>query len=376
MRRHGGRAIAALGCAVVTIAGCGSSPSTPPSTSHASDAVGTSTAAARHFLDDYVSADGRVIRHDQGGDIVSEGQAYGMLVAEIAGRPGTVRAIWAWTRAHLSRADGLLQSQADGAGSIENPQPAADADVLAAYALLRYRGAGAGALHRAGRALAGAVLGHESVSTGSAVVIAAGPWALASRPVTVDPSYLMPGVFAALARDTGDARWARAAATAVRLVRGLTEDGRLLPADWATLDAGHLTAVPKPGGGVPVQYGLDAQRLPLWFATACTAPARDLAGRWWTDVLAHGDRAAKLALTPRGATVTGTTNPLPLLAAAAAAHAAGDGSAAASLLGRARAQARATPTYYGDAWLALASSLLDGALGPCREAAAGAPSGT
>ena len=48
------------------------------SPSRASDAR-----AADRFLAGYVTGDGRVIRRDQGGDIVSEGQAYGMLIAEV-----------------------------------------------------------------------------------------------------------------------------------------------------------------------------------------------------------------------------------------------------------------------------------------------------
>src|SRR4051794_5104300 len=90
---------------VVTVfaSGCGSdgtAPAAPP--------IRPSVAAER-FLERYVTPDGRVIRRDQGGDIVSEGQAYGMLIAELAGRSATVRTIWSWTKAHLRRADGLLQ---------------------------------------------------------------------------------------------------------------------------------------------------------------------------------------------------------------------------------------------------------------------------
>ncbi|HYZ66862.1 MAG TPA: glycoside hydrolase, partial [Mycobacterium sp.] len=33
--------------------------------------------AGRGFLSSYVGADGRVVRRDEGGDVVSEGQAYG-----------------------------------------------------------------------------------------------------------------------------------------------------------------------------------------------------------------------------------------------------------------------------------------------------------
>lgn len=346
----------------LTLSACtSSSTSSPPS---------HSGGAADRFLARYVTGDGRVIRHDQGGDIVSEGQAYAMLIAQVAGRPTLVRTIWSWTDSHLRRGDGLLAYHADGSGHVEDNNPAADADVLAAYALLRYRGTHAAGLHDAGRRLAGAVLAHESVTSGGERVIVAGTWATAT-PATVNPSYLMPSVFAALAKLTGDPRWQQAAATAVTLVRGLTADGRRLPTDWARLEHGGLSAIPDPGGGAPTQYGLDAARLPLWFGNGCTPGARGIASRWWTDVLSRGNRPAAIALSPTGTPVNQATNPVPLLAGAAAAAAAGDRSARAVLHARAARQAHQVPTYYGDAWLALGSALLNGALDPCKEAGGG-----
>jgi endoglucanase len=344
----------------LTASGCASSSRSPRSPS------GSGTAA--RFLDRYVSSDGRVIRRDQGGDIVSEGQAYGMLIAELAARPSVVRTIWSWTATRLQRPDALLKYHATGAGQIEDANPAADADVLAAYALLRYRGPDEAKLHDAGRRLADAVLAHETVASGGAVVIAAGTWAVRTTPPTVNPSYLMPGVFSALAHLTGYARWQRAAETAVRLVRGLTDDGRRLPTDWAHLQDGRLTATAAPDGSAPTQYGLDAARLPLWFGTACTPDARSLAARWWTDALARDNRSSYLALSPGGTPLERTTHAVPLLAGAAAAAAAGDHDASGSLRARAARQTHQVPTYYGDAWLALGGALLDRSLNPCRDA--------
>jgi endoglucanase len=326
--------------------------------------------AADRFLAHYVTGDGRVIRHDQGGDIVSEGQAYGMLIAEIADRPSTVRTIWAWTSGHLLGRDGLIEYHASGSGRVEDSQAATDADVLAAYALLRYQGPHADSLHEAGSRLADAVLAHETTTVRGAPVPVAGPWALTTSPPTVNPSYLMPGVFTALARFTGDDRWQRAADTAVTLLAQLTGSGRTLPPDWAQLDGDRLVPVANPGDGTPVQYGLDAARLPIWFATACTPEAKRLAARWW-DTLSVGDRTAALALSPTGTAINQADNPLPLLAGAAAAQAAGDAGASTSLRTRAMQQARKTPTYYGDAWLALGGALLDRILDPCKEAAGG-----
>jgi endo-1,4-beta-D-glucanase Y len=307
------------------------------------------------FLDRYVTHDGRVLRHDHGGDIVSEGQAYALLLAEAAGRPERIRAVWTWTAAHLQRPDGLFAWHATADGRVEDPQPATDADVLIAYALCRYAGPGAPALHAAGRRIAAAVLANESVTLpDGAPLIVAGPWAVATSPPIVNPSYLMPGVFQALGRFTGDGRWGRAAAASVAAVRRLTGDGLRLPPDWALLAGRHLVAAPAPDGTAGTQYGPDAARLPIWFATACDPDARALAARWWRSSLSSAGR-------PAGP-------PLSLTAAAAAATAAGDDHAAGRLYDRAAAQAARAPTYYGDAWAALGRALLDGSIDPCRDA--------
>jgi endoglucanase len=109
----------------------------------------------------------------------------------------------------------------------------------------------------------------------------------------------------------------------------------------------------------------------MWLGTACNTDARRLAAHWWTNVLSRDDRAADLALSPTGQQINQETNPLPLLAAAAAARAAGDTAASQGLRSRADEQSRKTPTYYGDAWLALGAGLLDHTLDPCQESNGG-----
>jgi endoglucanase len=320
----------------------------------------TPTSAAARFLARYVTSDGRVIRRDHGGDIVSEGQAYAMLVAEQSRRPTLLRTIWSWTSAHLARSDGLFAWHATGDGEIKDEQTATDADVLIAYALLRYAGPDQAALNNAGRRVAEAVLAHESVTLPDGrPVLVAGEWARLTSPPTVDPSYLMPGVFHALGRLTGDERWKSAEGASIEIIRDLTGNGQRLPPDWAQLSGARLVAIPEPGGRAGVQYGLDAARLPLWFATACNRSARSLAARWWRNVLRSGDRSASLPLSLNGGILDGESSPLGLLAGAAAATAAGSKTAASELRDRAEALALRSPTYYGDAWAALGPALLD-----------------
>lgn len=348
----------ALACAGLAAgaAGCGSSSAASPH----------SQAAAR-FLARYAQADGRVVRLDQGGDTVSEGQAYGMLIAELAGDPAAFGRIWTWTRSHLRLRNGLFAYRTNAAGKVTSTQPASDADLIIAWALLRYHGPSAAAWHRDGRQVAAAILAHEvTTGPGGVPVLAAGPWAT-GRPASLDPSYWSLSAMRGLARLTGNAEWNRMAAGAVTMTRQLTHNGRLLPPDWAELTgAGALRGEPAPSGAQPqTQYGLDAQRVVAWFAGSCDPQAKALAARWW-PLLRSGNRAQAMALRPDGGVINATSSVLPLVAAAAAAHAAGDGTAAQRLLGQAGSLQRKYPTYYGGAWNALGAALLTtGTLSGC-----------
>lgn len=329
---------------------------------HAS--VSATSGAAQRFLSTYVTRDGRVIRYDQGGDIVSEGQAYGVLIAELAGRSDVARRIWQWTEAHLALANGLLAWHANQQGVPESNQSAADADVLMAFGLLRYQGVGSSSMHSAGRALATAVLKNEAVMLkGGAPLVVAGPWATSGS--VVDPSYLMPGVFDEIGRLSGDHAWSRAATVSVDLVAGLTEDGNRLPPDWAVLKNHALTATPPPGQGGSARYGFDAVRLPIWFASSCDPRARRLAAALWHNVFSKQADPGVLPLALDGSAENAAPNPVSLMSASAAAAADGDASRAAALRSQAQSLARRNPTYYGDAWVAIGDALSQGSLSGC-----------
>lgn len=311
--------------------------------------------------------DGQVVRPDQGGDTVSEGQAYGMLIAEVAGDDNAFRKVWNWTRDHLQLGNGLFAYHASAAGQVTSRQPASDADLLIAWALLRYSGPDAPGLHAAGRKVANAILAHEVTGgPGGVPVLTAGPWAT-GRPASLDPSYWSLSAMQGIAQITGVQAWHRMADGAVTVTRTLTDNGRTLPPDWAALTAsGALQPEPAPSGNQPqTEYGPDAQRTVAWFAASCDPAARELAARWW-PLLRPSGRTAALALRPDGSVLTGTPAVLPLVASAAAAKAAGDGSAISQLLKQAASRQRSTPTYYGGAWAALGPALLtSGTLSGC-----------
>ena len=306
--------------------------------------------AVGQFLAADVRPDGRVWRPDQGGDTVSEGQAYGLLLAEVAGRDDLFGRIWRWTQEHLQLPNGLFAWHADAAGHILGPGSASDADLLIAWALLRYQGPGAAPLHQDGRQVASAVLAHE-ITTGprGTPILTAGPWAV-GPPATLDPSYWSLPALTGLARLTGSQVWLRIADDAVALTAQLTRNGALLPPDWAGMTA-DATLYPE------AQYGLDAQRTVVWFASSCIPRARTLAARWW-HLLRLPGRASALALTLSGAILSPAANALPFVAAAAAADAAGAVGASRRLLNQAAGQQRHHPGYYGGAWAAFGPTLL------------------
>src|SRR5215472_9966328 len=348
---------AALACAGLAagLAGCGSQ-----------DSVSAQTAATR-FLTSYVLPDGRVVRLDQGHDTVSEGQAYGMLLTEMVGDDAQFRRIWEWTRDHLQRPDGLFAYRANAKGQVISQNPATDADLLTAWALLRYRGPAAAAWHQDGRRVAAGILANEvTTAPGGMPVLAAGPWAT-GRPATLNPSYWSLPALHGMAQLTGDEEWHRLAVSAVRLTRELTEGGRVLPPDWAVLNAdGTVHPEPAPDGSEPVpEYGPGAQRTVVWFAASCDPGARSVAARWWR-LLRPGHRSLRLALSLGGRMVDPSYAALPLVASAAEAQAAGHRTAVGRLLWRAEWQQRSDPTYYGGAWSALGPALLtSGPLGTC-----------
>ena len=334
------------------------------SVSSPSESGSSATAAARSFLRTYVDPDGRVVRRDQGGDTVSEGQAYALLLAEAAGERDTFARIWSWTRSHLQEPNGLFAFRANPDGTVADPQPASDADLLIAWALVRAGGPQAADYHREGISIANAVLAHETARRGDTLMLAAGPWAT-GEPVTLDPSYWAPAAFEQLAQFTGDIRWRDLDNGTIRLSTELTSDGQALPPDWARVD--KTTPVPTAAPNQSsrfIQYGLDAQRLPVWLATSCDPRGPRLAARLDPLLLAREDA---LALTPDGQIIDQQTNATPVVGAAAAAQAAGNDARRDSLLAEATRLNQQHPTYYGSAWLALGRTLLTtDLLGGCR----------
>jgi endoglucanase len=335
---------AAIAVVLVVLSGCGGD-----------DAGGGASAAAgtpERFLDRFVAADGRVVRQDHGGDTVSEGQAYAMLLAVATGDERRFDRVWSWTRRHLQRDDRLLSWHWRD-GQVVDRQPATDADLDAAHALVRAaRRFGRPALARQGRRIGRSILKHE---TAGGRVLLAGPWAHGEG--VINPSYVDYRAFATLGRRGNRRAWRRLAAGNLRVLESLTR-GALAP-DWARVDGGGATPTgpPKATDATPT-YGYDAVRVPIRLAAACQPTARRIAAAHWSRLR---DDPAILPRTLDGAPADAAGESAAALAgAAAAADVAGDRDDARRLLDDAAAREAEHPTYYGSALVALAYVTLTG----------------
>jgi endoglucanase len=351
---------------LVLVATRGGDSATPPppagAASTGAQPVGeTRTDAATAFLHRYVE-DGRVVRTDQGGDTVSEGQAYAMLLAAATGDEATFRSVWGWTQQHLRRDDGLLSWHWDD-GKVVDATSASDADLDAARALVVAGDEFADAsLTRQGVDLGAAILDHETVATPYGRLLVAGSWAT-HAPYDVNPSYVAPRTFALLAKASGDQRWLGLSTGSRAAVQAATPDGEL-PPDWAEVAADGTAKPVSAPSGAPVQFGYDAARTFVRYAESCDADDRRYVRAAGADLA--DDEPAVASYDLDGSPRTDDRSPLSSVAQAAVLGVDGDTRGADAALAEAQSEAAESPTYYGDAWAALGSYLLDtDALGGC-----------
>jgi hypothetical protein len=310
--------------------------------------------ASQKFFADYVQSDGRVVRTDQGGDTVSEGQADALRLAIGDDDADGFDRVWSWTRDNLQMSNGLFAWRwLDGA--VVDAEPVADADLDVAVALAQASDRfGRSDLADEARRISSAVLDQETVEVGGRLVLVPGPWAVADQ--VVNPSYFSPCDDELLGFVTKDPRWLRLRDDSVALLGQQLATG--LPSDWAVIDAtGSLHAIAQPDDPTgPGRYGLDAARVParLW---GCDT-GRALAGQLWPRLQHLPADGAYSAYALDGSPLDPRPHPLGLIAGALTAGAVGDRARAEELIGLASRLEDARPSYYGAAWLALAEDQL------------------
>jgi endoglucanase len=239
------------------------------------------------FRQRFITAEGRVVDTGNRNISHSEGQGYGLLLAEAFDDRPTFDKLLGWTRATLLRPEGLhaWRFRPGGVG-VDDQNNATDGDLYIGWALLR-------AAQRWGRG----TYGQMALTLGQAIserlvlpvqgrtLLLPGVRGFADgAKVLINPSYYAFPALQAFGQASGDAVWQRLADDGVKLLREARFGRWGLPADWVELPRGE-SAGPVMAAGRPPRFSYDAVRVPLHLAWAgmTEEPALDAATRFWSE---------------------------------------------------------------------------------------------
>ena len=241
-------------------------------TTTATGAAGPATLLSdgwRQYKDRFVTSEGRVVDNANGGISHSEGQGYGMLIAERLDDRPTFEAIWQWTQNNLLiRGDGLAAWRwSPQVPHVADHNNATDGDLLIAWALAeagdRWR---VSEYRKSARQIVEALAANVVISSrfGPILLPASAGFAGKDRPdgPVVNLSYWIFPAFKHLRAVSDAIDWDALTAAGETLI-GLSRFGpRRLPSDWISL-AG---AQPEPANSFPAVFGYDAVRIPFYLA--------------------------------------------------------------------------------------------------------------
>lgn len=221
----------------------------------------------------FLQPDGRVLDALQGSASHSEGQAWGLLLAESQGDAAAFQQIETWTRDHLLiRRDALMAWRWIPGKGVPEWQNATEGDLFRAWSLLRAaRRFDRPELLAIAAEIAGAIL---AICTAPDPRNARGRLLLPADRVTaavhggllVNPSYIMPRALSELAEAFDLPELGQVSSDGVDLIRDLARSGPV--PDWTVISTqGIEPALDRPHGS-----GYDALRVPLYLAWSGLLP--------------------------------------------------------------------------------------------------------
>ncbi|ROQ24175.1 glycosyl hydrolase family 8 [Gallaecimonas pentaromativorans] len=231
------------------------------------------------YKDSYISSEGRVIDTGNGDISHSEGQGYGMLLAQQYGDKATFEQLWRWTRKNLGRHDLPLfawRYDPNSKPMVADTNDASDGDLLIAWALLRAGNVWQNSNYlNASRRIRMAVLDHLTLSyAGHRLLLPGLKGFTGDGYIDINLSYWVMPAFKAFAEADKDPRWQQLLASGEALVAAAQFGDAKLPSDWLRLtQSGQLAPSPD----WPARFGFDAVRIGLYFRWAGLAQSASLA---------------------------------------------------------------------------------------------------
>ncbi|MGC3992121.1 MAG: glycosyl hydrolase family 8 [Chthoniobacteraceae bacterium] len=220
---------------------------------------------------------GRVVDGTNGNISHSEGQGYGMLLAEGYGDQQTFDSLWNWTRNNLQvrgrmqlRGDALFawrwRPDANGGGAVDDMNDASDGDILIAWALVRASDRWQNDSYRqAARQIAQDVRAKLIRPSAFGPVLLPGIKGFEhDSSLVVNLSYWVFPAFRDLAKVDPSPVWRNLELSGQRLVAAAQFGRWGLPPDWLSVQGKEVSVA---SGFDPV-FGYNAARVPLYLAWA------------------------------------------------------------------------------------------------------------
>lgn len=218
----------------------------------------------------FVTAEGRVVDTGNDGISHSEGQGWGMLLAEANGDRETFERLWRWTRQSLQWRGARLFAwkwEPGREAPIADGNSASDGDLMIAWALARaaerwqkpeWRDEARGIARDIRRLL---VIRHA----GEAVLLPGFEGFEHDGRVTLNLSYYVFPALAAMARIDPAPEWDAVSRVGLTLVERSRIGDWALPPDWITVAEGGVVG---PAEDWPPRFGYEAVRIPIFLVWA------------------------------------------------------------------------------------------------------------
>jgi endoglucanase len=225
------------------------------------------------YLKEFV-VDGRVLDTGNNGISHSEGQGWGMLLAEANGDRRAFDSLWAWTKTHLQRTDVALFSwRYDPSASppVQDPNNATDGDLLIAWALMRAASHWQEPRYEEASARIRAAIADNLMRSyaGRTVLLPGITGFERGEEVVLNPSYLVAPALLAFAEREPKAGWEKVLDDGLWIVEQARFGTYHLPPDWLALKPDGTVG---PAQGWAPRFGFDAVRVPLYLVWAGLSP--------------------------------------------------------------------------------------------------------
>lgn len=267
------------------------------------------------YIEKFIRPEGRVVDTANAGVSHSEGQGYGMLLAESFGDRAQFDKMWGWTQKNLQiRKDRLLAwrwrpSNGADRGAVDDMNNASDGDVLVAWALMRATDRWSDERYAtAARQILADLRAKAVRPTRFGPVLLPGLEGFVHDPtVTLNPAYWVFPAFEYFGQHD-DPTWNALARTGWTLLEQAKFGAHKLPPDWLLVGSDLKVAE-----NMSPHFGYDAMRVPLyvlWSRDAATHEKTAISGirTYWSSLSGVDQIPARVNLINDST----DSNPLPV----------------------------------------------------------------